>query len=87
MKKSSVVLLLGKVHAASANRSIREFTVRIYNPMDVGGLCPSDYPDKPVKGYLEPEILEDVLCNLRDNIQVCYHHSRIGQVLKEEDSG
>jgi hypothetical protein len=87
-KKSvnSVVILLGGVHACSANHDIREFKVRIYNSVD---LLPDSkkavFPDV-VPGVLSNSELEEQLENLRNNIAICWHGVKVDQVLKEEDS-
>ena len=86
MKNNSVVLLLGGVHACSANHAIREFKVRIYNSVDLlPGACPQDHNDEEIPGYKEAEALEELLGNLRSNISVCYHGVGIDVTLLEEE--
>jgi hypothetical protein len=45
----------------------------------------SHYGDD-IKGYASRSELEQILENLRDHLQTCYHIKRVDEVLKEEDS-
>ena len=82
---NSVVILLGEVHACSANHDIREFKVRIYNSVDL-------LPDSQkavmgdVSGILDNAGLEEILINLRNHILFGYHAMGADEILKEEDS-
>ena len=87
MKKgNSVVVLLGRVHASSSNHDVREFSVRIYNMVDMLTHLRGEFNSDDTLGYLETEELEDILENLRNNISICYHGSGITSIIKEEDS-
>ena len=85
MKKNSVILLLGRVNAASANHDIREFSIRIYNSVDMLPHTQGEFNSDEVKDYAENETLEKILENLRDNIQVCYHAHGVTETIKEEE--
>ncbi len=81
---NSVVALLGRVHGASAVPCCVEMTIRCYNTVDM--LEGKSHYGDDIKGYASRSELEQILENLRDHLQTCYHIKRVDEVLKEEDS-
>lgn len=87
-KPSNVVIIsLGKIHRCSADPCIREFTVKIYNTIDLlPGMDGGSRIADGVPGYLSNTVLEETLENLRESIRIMWHSPRVDQVLKEENS-
>ena len=81
---NSVVVLLGRVHGASVVPCCVEMTIRCYNTIDMP-TGRSHYADN-IKGYKTRSELEQILENLRDHLQTCYHIKGVDAVLKEEDT-
>lgn len=86
-KQNSVVILIGGVHGTSARPCVREFTVRIYNTVDLlPGAKPGEGLADSIPNYRGNDELEEYLENLRNNICICYHGFGVDAILKEEDS-
>jgi len=83
---NSIVILLGGVHACSANHDIREFKIRVYNSIDMLPDSQKAVLGDDVPGVLDNTGLEEILCNLRDHICFGYHAEGADAILKEEDS-
>lgn len=85
MKKSSGLVSLGRVHGCSTNHDVREFTVSIYNSVDMLPHTQGEFNDEDTSGYKEAEALEELLENIRNNLCICYHGAGIDLIVKNED--
>jgi len=83
---NSVVILLGAVHACSANHDMREFNIRVYNSVDLLPCSQKAVLGDDVPGVLSNSELEEILGNLRNHILLGYHASGVDEILNEEDS-
>lgn len=84
--ENSVMCVLGRVHADSVNHDVRQFTICLYNSVDILKHVNGEFNDENTPGYLETEGLEEILENIRAHLTICYHHKRITVMVKEEES-
>ena len=81
-RKSRVDLVLGNVRSCSGNPLKREFTVQIFNSLDMEE---REYhiAEGGIMGFKTNTELEDMLENLRQNIKICYHGEQVDEVVLE----
>jgi hypothetical protein len=83
---NSIVISLGNVHLSRTAEHVVEMTIRVFNTLDTTGPGPHNHLADGTPGYLPASELEEIMENLRSNIQVCWHGEKVDRVIKEGES-